>query len=44
MRLRSEIVDFIRLHLLDDVPQSRSIGNISGMEEQSRAGIMRIDV
>ena len=44
MRLRSEIVDFIRLHHFDDVPQTRSIRNIPGMEKQPRAGIMRIDI
>jgi hypothetical protein len=44
MRLRTQIVDFIGLHLLEDVAQSGAVGKIAGMEEHARIGFVRIHI
>ena len=42
MRLRAEVVDLIRLNLLEDVPQSGAVGEIARVQEHPRAGLVRI--
>ena len=44
MRLRRQIVDFIGLHLLEDVAQSGAVGNIPGVEKHTRIGFVRIHI
>jgi hypothetical protein len=42
MALRGEIVDLVRLRLLDDSDQVRRIGEIAMMEHESAVGLVRI--
>ena len=42
MALGAEVVDLIRLHLLDDPDQVGAVGEISVVENQSRVTFMRI--
>ena len=42
MALGGEIVDFVRLGLLDDADQIGRIGHVAVVEEERHAGFMRI--
>lgn len=44
MALCREIVDLMRLHLLDDANQIRCIGEIAVVENHSATGVVRVAV
>ena len=42
MALRSEVVDFVGLHLLDDAHQTRAVGHVTVMQGKTPVYHMRI--
>ena len=44
MTLRSEIVDFVRLCLLNEADQVGGIGQVAIMQEQTRLGFARVGI
>ncbi len=42
MRLRSEVVDFVGLDLLDDADEAGAVGQITVVQDEAAAGLVRV--
>jgi len=42
--LRPEVVDLVGLDLLENAPEARPVGQVAVVQEQPRAGLVRVDV